>query len=117
MLGITTEYREGILFVRLNGKLISKTIPFFKQALLEWKEDGFSDIVFNVRYLEEIDTQGIKLFFDTYQMIHDKSGRGLICGMNRHVHQCLKQSKILNYIYEISDELHAIKVMKWANQS
>ena len=48
-------------------------------------------------------------------MIHDKSGHSLICGMNHHINQSLKQSKILNYIYEISDELNAIKVMKWNN--
>ena len=115
VLEIKTEYREGILFVRLSGELVSKTVSFFKQKLLEWKEDGFSEIVFNLYDLEVIDTEGIKILFETYQMIHDKSGHSLICGMNHHVNQSLKQSKILNYIYEISDELNAIKVMKWNN--
>lgn len=113
MLEITTEYREGILFVRLEGILDSNTVPFFQKELKRWKEGGISNIVFNVFALKEIDTVGIRSFFETIQMIHDKSGRGLICGMNHHVNQSLKKSRILNYIYEISDELNAIKVMKW----
>lgn len=113
MLEITTEYREGILFVRLDGILDSNTVPFFQLELKKWKEGGISNIVFNVVNLKEIDSVGISSFFDSYQMIHDKSGRGLICGMNHHINQSLKKSRILNYIYEISDELNAIKVMKW----
>lgn len=115
MLEITTEYREGILFVRLDGILVSNTVEFFQQELKRWKEEGISNIVFNVNALKEIDTVGIRSFFESYQMIHDKDGRGLICGMNHHINQSLKNSRILNYIYEISDELNAIKVMKWSN--
>lgn len=117
MLEIRTEYREGILFVRLEGILVSNTVEFFQKELERWKEEGISNIVFNVGDLKEIDTVGIRLFFDSYQMLQDKSGRGLICGMNHHINQSLKKSRILNYIYEISDELNAIKVMKWSNQS
>lgn len=115
VLEITTEYREGILFVRLDGILVSNTAPFFQLELERWKEEGISNIVFNVNELKEIDTVGIRFFFDTIQMIHDKDGHGLICGMNHHINQSLKQTRILNYIYEISDELNAIKVMKWNN--
>lgn len=117
VLEIRTEYREGILFVRLEGILVSNTVEFFQKELARWKEEGISNIVFNVMNLEKIDTVGIRSFFDSYQMIHDKDGRGLICGMNHHINQSLKSSRILNYIYEISDELNAIKVMKWSNQS
>lgn len=115
MLEITTEYREGILFVRLEGKLVSNTVEFFQRELNRWKEEGISNIVFNLKSLEEIDVSGIRSFFDSYQMIHDKDGHSLICGMNHHVNQSLKQFRVLNYIYEISDELNAIKVMKWNN--
>lgn len=115
MLEITTEYREGILFVRLEGKLISNTVQFFQLELERWKEEGISNIVFNVIELKEIDIIGIRSFFDSYQMIHAKDGHSFICGINDYVNHCFKKSKILNYIYEISDELNAIKVMKWNN--
>ncbi len=117
MLEIQTEYREGILFVRLEGKLVSNTVARFETEIDTWSSYGISNIVFNVQSLTKIDTVGIKAFFESYQMIRDKSGHGLICGMNNHVNECLKQSKILNYIYEISDELNAIRVMKWNNWS
>ncbi len=117
VLEIKTEYREGILFIRLEGKLISNTASFFQLELEKWMEEGISNIVFNVVDLEEIDTVGIRSFFDSYQKIHENDGHSLICGMNHHINKSLKKSRILNYIYEISDELNAIKVMKWSKES
>ncbi len=115
VLEIQTEYREGILFVRLLGKLVEDTVFSLQKEVEQWKQEGFSNIVFNLNDLEEIDLSGIQTFFELYQMIHDKSGHSLICGMNHHVNESLKKYRILNYIYEISDELNAIKVMKWNN--
>jgi len=39
-------------------------------------------------------------------------------GLSRQEYlQLDKKYRILNYIYEISDELNAIKVMKWSKES
>ncbi len=117
VLEIQTEYREGILFVRLEGKLVSKTVPIFQKEFEGLIHSGITNIVFNLQDLRMIDMYGIEALFQLYETIHDKSGHSLICGMNHRVNKNLKQSKILNYIYEISDELNAIKVMKWSNQN
>lgn len=117
MLAITTEYRKGILFVRLEGCLISGTISLFEKEVNKWMEEGISNLVFNLSRLEKIDTNGIQSLFNYYETVKNNDGHSLICGMNNHINTNLKKSKVLNYIYEISDELNAIKVMKWNSES
>jgi len=117
LLAITTEYRKGILFVRLEGSLINSTISLLNSELNKWLGAGINNVVFNLQELDTIDTFGIQSFFSYYQMINGKKGHSLICGINENVNKYLKGTKILSYIYEISDELNAIKVMKWNSRS
>lgn len=117
MLAITTEYRKGILFVRLEGYLISSTISLFEEEVNKWIDEGILNLVFNLSRLEKIDSSGIKSLLTYHKIVNSNDGHSLICGMNNHIDTSLKKSKVLNYIYEISDELNAIKVMKWNNGS
>lgn len=113
MLAITTEYRHGILFVRLHGRLISSTVSHLEDEVNSWLTGGITNIVFNVVEVSEIDNSGNDALYHYYELINKNNGHSLICGVNNHINKNLKNSKVLNYIYEISDELNAIKVMKW----
>ena len=117
LLAITTEYRKGILFVRLEGSLINSTISLLNNELNEWLGAGINNVVFNLQELDTIDALGIQSFFNYYQMINGINGHSLICGINQKLNNCFRSTEILNYIYEISDELSAIKVMKWRSWS
>ena len=117
MLAVVSEYRECILFVRLEGDLTAETVSVLDVELNEWLEEGVAKIVFNVSELKNIDSSGIQSMKNYSHVINNKNGYSLICGMNHHINANFKKSKVLNYIYEISDELNAIKVMKWSNRS
>lgn len=113
MLAITTEYRKGILFVRLQGSLISSTISHLNNEVDNWLLGGITNIVFNLNNVDEIDNSGNDALLNYYRILNKNNGHSLICGVNNHINKNLKKTKLLNYIYEISDELSAIKVMKW----
>lgn len=113
MLAITTEYRKGILFVRLHGSLISSTVSHLEEVVNNWLSGGITNIVFNVIEVDKIDNSGNDALYHYYEVLNKNNGHSLICGVNNHINKNLKNSKILNHIYEISDELNAIKVMKW----
>lgn len=113
MLTITTEYRHGILFVRLHGKLISSTVSRLNREVESWLLGGINNVVFNVVDVDKIDDCGNDALLYYYQELNKKDGHSLICGINNN----LKKSNLLKYICEISDELNAIKVMKWKGWS
>lgn len=117
MLTITTEYRHGILFVRLHGYLISSTVSRLNKEVDSWLLGGITNIVFNVVEVEQIDNSGNDALLHYYQLLNNNDGHSLICGINNHINNNLKKSGLLKYVYEISDELNAIKVMKWKDEA
>lgn len=109
------EYRRGILFVRLNGKLTKETISSLKQTVSQLiTENGIRNVVFNIDGLIEIDLYGIQELLSNCYVAKQNQGRALLCGMkNTRVRRRIENSRLLKYMYETSDELSAIYDMNF----
>ncbi len=98
MLDINTEFRKGILFIRLNGYLnkdnLHKVI----------KIRGFNYIVFNIDNLYAIDTYGIDFLLNINKKLQKEKGKLLICDKNYH------KDYIFGKIPKINNELEAFKL-------
>ena len=112
MLNVGTEFRKGILFVRLRGHLNRDTIyKLNKRVTNVVKENGIRNIVFNFTNLKSIDMKGINTIFYNYELCKNNEGRSLMCGNNDYIRNKLKKSRLINYVYEIPDELSAINIL------
>lgn len=112
MLNVGTEFRKGILFVRLKGHLNKDTIEKLNKRVTRIvKDGGIRNIVFNFTNLKSIDIKGINTIFYNYELIKQNEGRSLMCGNNDKIRKKLKNSRLVNYIYETPDELSAIKIL------
>lgn len=112
MLTINTEFRKGIMFVRLKGELTKDTVnKLDKKVTKIVEENGICNIVFNVSDLKVIDYKGINRLLYNYELCKSNQGKILLCGNNYNIKSKLKKSRLLNYIYEISDELCAMKII------
>ena len=112
MLNVGTEFRKGILFVRLKGHLNKDTIDKLdKRVTKVVKENGIRNIVFNFSNLKSIDVKGINAIFYNYELCKKNEGRSLMCGNNDNIRKKLKKSRLVNYIYETSNELTALKIL------
>ena len=112
MLNVGTEFRKGILFVRLKGDLNKDTIyKLNKKVINIIRDSGIRNVVFNLERLRSIDIKGINSIFYTYELCKKNKGKSLLCGNNDKIRKKLKTSRLINYVYEISDELAAIKLL------
>lgn len=112
MLNVGTEFRKGILFVRLRGHLNKDTIDKLNKRVTKIvKENGIRNIVFNFTNLKSIDIKGINAIFYNYELCRNNQGRSLMCGNNNKISKKIKKSRLVNYVYEIPDELSAIKIL------
>ena len=112
MLNVGTEFRKGILFVRLKGHLNKDTISKLNKRVTNVvKTNGIRNIVFNFSNLKSIDMKGINTIFYNYELCRNNDGRSLMCGNNDKIRNKLKSSRLINYIYETTDELSAIKIL------
>lgn len=112
MLNVVTEYRKGILFVRLRGKLNKDTIyKLHRKVTKKVKEGGIRNVVFNVTNLKQIDIRGINALLYNYEICKKNDGISFICGNNELINKNLKKGHVLNYIKEVSSELCAMKII------
>lgn len=112
MLSIKTEFRKGILFVRLRGELNKDTIYKLNKNVTEIvKSNGIRNIVFNFSNLKSIDIKGINAIFYNYELCINNEGRSLMCGNNDNIRKKLKKSRLINYVYETTDELSALRIL------
>lgn len=118
MLNINTEFRKGIMFVRLNGELTSDTVNIFEDKIIKCiKKLKISRIVFNLSELEKIDFKGINNIFYAYELCKNNKGKSLMCGNNNNIKKKIQKSRLLNYVYEVNDELTAIRLIKWSDSN
>lgn len=110
MLTINTEFKNGIMFARLRGELTKNTVnKLDKKVTYKIADSSICNLVFNITNLKEIDYKGINKLLYNYEIIKHNKGKIFLCGNNKNISKIIKKSRILNYIYEISDELCAIK--------
>ena len=113
MLEINMEFRKGILFIRLSGVLDKSTVSKLNSEVTELvKDNGIKNIVFNIDKLTSIDLKGINCLLYNYELSRMNDGRAMLCGVNNSlVRYRINNSRLVNYMYEVSDELSAIKVI------
>ena len=113
MLDIETEFRRGILFIRLKGILDKRTVKILNENVTNLiEENGFKNIVFNIENLNYIDIKGISTLFYNYELLKNNHGKLMVCGIvNEQVRKKLKNSRLLNYASEINDELAALQLL------
>ena len=108
------EYRKGILFIRLIGKLTketSKDLEFKVNNII--KENQITNVVLNIEKMTDIDQKGIHILYYIYELSKNNKGRTLICNINdNQIKEKLKKNRILNYIREISNELIAFQLIE-----
>lgn len=114
MLKITMEFRRGILFIRLKGKLVQKeSLEFEKVVINKIKENGIRSVVFNIRELSDIDLKGIHQFFYVYEVCSKNKGHVLLCELYESpVFEKMKKNRLFQYIEVIKGELEAFQKIK-----
>ena len=104
MLSISTNYKDGLLFVKLRGELTKDTTDKLDKKVTKKIENiGICNLVFNVANLKLIDFRGINKLLYNYEIVKKIGGKTYICGNNINIENVFKKSRILNYIKEIRD--------------
>lgn len=111
MLKIDVEYKKGVLFLRLIGKLNNETREEFNRILEMANSIGFKYIMFNFEKLYSIDEEGIKIISNISRILSDNNPLILTCGYNNLIKLKLEKSRIKEYVLETNNELGAFKLI------
>lgn len=113
MLDVATEFHKGVLFIRLTGQLTNMTLSKLNEEVTNLiKDNGIRNVVFNIKGLNMIDMKGINALMHNYELIRDNKGKGCLCGIEHSlVKYRINNSRLLNYMYETSDEVGALNII------
>ena len=114
LLEISSEFRKGILFVRLKGKFLSEAMELFKKEVIAKIETcGLRSVVFNIDEVTEIDLKAIHNMLYVYEMCNKNAVTVLLCELYESpVFDRMRKNRIFNYVHLIKNELEAFEVIK-----
>ncbi len=113
MLKIDMEFRKGILFIRIIGKLNKYTISDFSDNVIPViLKHGLKYLVINLDKLESIDSYGIKELIKINDLVSKWNGKATLCSINECMKENIYKSDLTGRFFETSDELTAIEVFK-----
>ena len=102
MLDIDMRFKQGILFIRLNGILNGDTCMKLEESISTLIEDnGIKYVLFNLNNLDYIDKYGINLILKNYINITNNNGNLIICGIEKLF---TYTNSITNNLYQVHDE-------------
>lgn len=103
MLKINTEFRKGVLFVRLNGTIEDDSYLESINSLIE--NIGIRYIVLNTNNLQVIDVNNINNIIEYNKRILKDKRRLLICDDNKN------RNRVFNNIQKIKCEIDAFSLI------
>lgn len=111
MLNVDVEYKKGVLFLRLIGKLNSDTKQQLDEVLELVPTIGFKYVMINFEKLYSIDEDGINTIMNSCERLIHSEGKLLVCGYNNLIKLKIENSNILQYALETKNELGAFKLI------
>ena len=112
MLNIDTEYKRGILFVRLQG-VLNKNTSVKLNELLECViiKAGVKYLMINFEQLDSIDEIGLEVINENCLRLINSGGKLLTCGYNDSLSLIIENSSFNNLIYKTNDEIGAFNII------
>lgn len=105
-MNIETEFRHGIFFIRLKGKITDENLKINNAKITNMIIDnGFKNVVFNVEKLDYKNINKIERLI--YNPNINNMNNLMICGFK----ETFESNKMFNYIDVVKDEISALKTI------
>ena len=104
MLKLNFEFRKGLFFIRLIGKLNKESYNNIEKDLIELiTKNKFKYIIINTNYLKTVDLDGLNYIMKLCYMIKENKSNLIICDKYR-----ILKTLLNNNIPNIDNELEVL---------
>lgn len=111
---IKMEFKKGILFIRLIGKLEKNNANHFEEEVLPiLLIQNIKYIVLNFDEVTSIDNKGLNSLEKLNEIVSSYDGKTSLCSLTSvDVRNKINKNNLYDKFYEISDELSALELFK-----
>jgi anti-anti-sigma factor len=103
---ITHEEREGVVCVKVNGRLDADTAPAAEQTVKSLLRDGKDRLLFDLGGMDYISSAGLRVILMTVKELQAKKGKVVLCALNPYVKEIFDVSNFSSII-PISETVEA----------
>lgn len=97
---------NGWTVIKVKGRMDAVTAPDFEQSMLEWIDDGETQIVVDLAGLEYISSAGLRSILTVAKKMKGKQGKIVVCSLGPTVKEVFEISGF-STIIPISDSVAA----------
>lgn len=105
MLELDCYFIKGVLVIKMIGSLNSNTINKFNKETLDLVECGFTNMLFNLNDICEIDSNGYNSLLNNCRKIEKSGRKALFFGIDRKMFDS-------NNEYNIHDDINVLNYFK-----
>lgn len=111
---IKMEFKRGILFIRLTGKLENNNVNYFEEEVLPvLLLQNIKYIVLNFDEVTSIDSKGINSLDKLNDIVSSYNGKTSLCSLTSiDVRNKITENSIYSKFYETTNELSALELFK-----
>ena len=102
MIDISSRDENGVEVVEVDGKLNTGASPDLEKYLIALIEDGTTNILLNLEYLDFLASTGLRVILATGKKLVGSGGKLVICNPNLMVMDVLKMSGF-SQLFEVFD--------------
>ncbi len=107
------DYKNKILFIRVNGVLVGNKTSMFEQEIIPIILSLKSRYVsINLNKVDLIDKRGINSLIKISNIVNSFKGKLVLCDLNDYVDNNLKHSDIFDYCFKSKNEKSSREVFK-----
>ena len=107
-LGIEIEHDQGILFVRLDGRLDAASSPLLEKKLVELTSVEKAKVLLDFAKINYLSSAGMRLLLSTTKKLTKNAGGLHLCSVNEEVMEIIKMAGFERIIHIFPTEQEAI---------
>ena len=89
---VTTERKDGVLSVRVEGRIDGSTVFAFQEAIETAIQDGDRAVVVDCESLSYIGSAGLRTVLNIAKSVSNRDARFALCSLPDHVREIFGQS-------------------------
>ncbi|MDF2577528.1 MAG: spoIiaa [Chlamydiales bacterium] len=111
-INVTEEFKEGILVLKLKGRLDAIALPIVEKQINQHIDSGKTKVILDFAEVDYLSSAGMRLLLSATKKLKSIAGRLALCTVTEQVMQIIKLAGFDHILAIQPSEVKAIELLK-----
>lgn len=88
--GVVEVQKEGVIVLRISGKLDSKISPEIEKKVFQYLNSGYKKILFDLSNVSYVNSAGLRMLLSVKKQTKSSEGKLIVCALKNEVLEIMK---------------------------